>query len=157
MSTNLKLTAPYLRSSWQFPDDNAQALSVQVDRAYLAIANTVNAREISIYPTSVPIANGTQWFINSSQKQSGLRRVYVFTAAGSIAHNLDFNSIAGFTQCYGTFTDGTNWYGAVFGSNTAIAAQISFYLTPTSIVILAGVGSPAITTGTIVLEWRSQL
>lgn len=157
MTSNVGLKAPFLRTSWQFPDDNAQALSVQIDRAYLAIANSVNAREIGLFPTSSPISNGKSWFVNSSRSQAGLREVFSFSTSGSIPHNLSWSSIAAFEGCYGSFTDGTNWYGIIFGSNVAVAGQISFYLTPTNIVILAGAGAPSITNGIIVLEWISNV
>jgi len=41
-------------------------------------------------------------------------------------------------------------------TSRAIAGQISFYVDPTNIVILAGVGAPTITSGLIILEWLSQ-
>jgi len=157
MSTNIKVQSSFLRSQWQFPDDNPQALAVQVDRAYIAIANSVNEREIGLFPTSFPVQNGKIWFINSSQRQSGLCQVFTFTSAGSIPHNLNLSSISSFTNCYGSFTDGTNWYGVMFGSSTAIAGQVSFYVTPTNVVVIAGAGAPSITSGSIVLEWRSQV
>ena len=46
-----------------------------------------------------------------------------------------------------------DWYGAVYGSNTAIAGQLSFYITSTQIVILSGAGAPAITSGIIDVEF----
>ena len=58
---------------------------------------------------------------------------------------------------YGSYTDGTNWYGAIYASNTAIAGQISFYISPTNIVILAGTAAPTPTKGVVLLEWISQI
>jgi hypothetical protein len=157
MSSNVRTQSSFLRSQWQFPDDNPQALAVQMDRAYIAIANSVNEREIGLFPTSMPVQNGKIWFVDSSKRQAGLCQVFTFTGTGNIAHNINLSSLAGFTCCYGSFTDGTNWYGAIFGSNVAIAGQVSFYITPTNIVVLGGDGAPSITSGTIILEWRSQV
>lgn len=73
-------------------------------------------------------------------------------------HNINWASIAFISpRSYGTFTDGTNWYGAIYASSTAIVGQVSFYVTPTNIVVLTGAGAPAITSGFINLEWVSQV
>lgn len=158
MSANFKSGAPYLRTSRLFPDDNAQALSVEVDRSYLEIASAVNARTIGVFALNNQTVNGESWYFSgASKKEQGLRQVYTFTAAGSFAHNINLSTVTRFTKPFGSFTDGTNWYGAIYASNTAIAGQISFYITPTNIVVLAGAGAPTITTGIIVLEWLSRV
>ena len=158
MTANFRNTAPYLRTSRLFPDDNPQALSVEVDRSYIEIASAVNARTIGVYALNTQSVSGEAWYFQgASKREQGLRQVYTFTAAGSIAHGINFSSVSRFTKPFGSFTDGTNWYGAIYGSNTAIAGQISFYITPTNIVILAGVGAPTITTGLITLEWLSRV
>lgn len=158
MSTNFRNVAPFLRTSRLFPDDNAQALSVEVDRSYLEVASAVNARTIGNYTVNVQSSSGESWFLQGGNRRlQGLRQVYQFAGAGSITHGINLDSVNNFTKCTGSFTDGTNWYGAIFGSSTAIAGQISFYVTPTNLVILAGVGAPAITSGVIVLEWVSQV
>ena len=81
----------------------------------------------------------------------------MFTAAGNIPHNLNLNTLNQFTRGFGSFTDGTNFYGVIYGSNVAIAGQVSFYITPTNIVVLSGAGAPAITNGLIVIEWISNV
>lgn len=145
---------PFLRTSREFPGD-IDALVDEIAKAYIDTANVVNERVIGLYPVNRAALNGKNFYLTSN-KQQGFQRVYTFTATGNIPHGLDFNGIAAFTHCYGAFTDGTNDYGVIFGSNTAIAGQISFYLTSTNIVVLAGAGAPAITTGLIVLEWISD-
>lgn len=158
MSANFKNTAPYLRTSRLFPDDNAQALSVEVDRSYLDIASAVNVRTIGVFALNTQSVNGESWYFSgASKKEQGLRQVYQFTAAGNVAHNIDLNTVTRFTKPFGSFTDGTNWYGAIYASNTAIAGQISFYITPTNIVVLAGAGAPTIVSGVIVLEWTARV
>lgn len=155
MSTNVINQVAYLRTSRNFPPE-IQQLTVEVDKAYVDIANVVNNRTISIFPTNRPAVNGESWFIRNNQRQQGFRQVYVFTTTANIAHGIDFTEIDRFTRNFGEFTDGTNWYGLINGSNVAIAGQLSFYLTPTNIVFLTGAGAPALTRGNIVLEWLSQ-
>jgi hypothetical protein len=149
--------APYLREQRQFPNDDVKLLSNQMDHTYIDIAAKVNARTIGLFANNFQIISGETWYLaGSSEKKQGLRQVYPFTAVGTIAHGINFNDVFKFTHPFGSFTDGTNWYGAIWASNVAIAGQISFYVDPTNIVILAGAGAPAITSGIIVLEWISS-
>ncbi len=146
--------SPFLRTSRNFPLD-AQPLSVETNKSYVDIANAVNARTIGIYSTAGSFVTGNMWTLDSSQRQQSLRQVYLFTSTTAIPHGLmSFSSISPIT--YGSFTDGTNWYGLPYSSNVAIAGQISFYITPTDIVFLTGAGAPTLTSGMIVLEWIAQ-
>jgi len=157
VSSNVFNQVPYLRTSRSFPLE-AQTLSVELDKSYVDIANAVNSRTIGIYTINRPVVTGESWFINQGQKQQTLREVYQFTAAGNIPHGLNWASVAQISpRSYGSFTDGTNWYGVIYASSVAIAGQLSFYVTPTNIVVIAGGGVPAITSGFIVLEWLSQV
>jgi hypothetical protein len=157
MTTNINnvLQVPFLRTSRNFPLE-AQPLAVEVNRSYVDVANAVNVRTIGIFSTNRPALTGETWFVIDNQRQQTFRQVYNFTAAGNIAHGISFQNITAFTKPSGSFTDGTNWYGCIFGSNVAIAGQVSFYITPTNIVVLSGAGAPAIVSGLIVLEWMSQ-
>ncbi len=154
----------FLRTTREFPEELHQ-LTVEVNKTYVDIANAVNNRTISIFPTTRPVLNGENWFLNSSIRQQGLRQVYTFTTTSAINIGFKFSSIAQFSpKCYGTFTDGTNWYGLIYASNVAIAGQISFYIalngvstTSDQIVFLTGAGAPTLTSGTIVLEWISKV
>ncbi len=156
MTTNVINSVAYLRTSREFPEELHQ-LTVEINKAYVDTANNVNARTIGLFPTNRPAINGESYFITNNQRQQGFRQIYPFTAAGNIAHGLNFNSISQFTKPSGTFTDGTNYYGAIYASNTAIAGQISFYITPTNIVVLSGAGAPGISSGLIILEWISKV
>ena len=151
--------SPYLRVQRSFPEDNLQALSVELQRAYRDTAVKMNYRMIGLFPTNMSISNGEQWFVDGTVgKQQALRQVYPFAAAGNIAHGISFTDVSFISpKSYGTFTDGTNWYGAIYASSTAIAGQVSFYVTPTNIVVLAGAGAPSITSGYINLEWVTQV
>lgn len=151
--------APYLREQRSFPNDNIQALTVEIDRAYVDIAIKVNNRTIGLFPDNVPIGTGERWFLNGqTQRQQTLRQLYQFTAAGNIPHGINVAQIAGFTRIYGTFTNGTNWYPLPYVDDISATNQVNVIVTPTNIVITAGAGSPpAITSGFVVLEWLSQV
>lgn len=155
MSSNVVNQVAYLRTTREFPYEDPYQLSVEVTKAYLDTANAVNNRTISIFPTNKPAINGESWFI-TNQKRQGFRRVYPFTTTAAIPHGIDFTNIYQFCRCWGQFTDGTNWYGVIFGSPTAIAGQILFYLTPTNITFVVGAGAPTVTSGTVILEWLSN-
>lgn len=148
---------PYLKLQWMFPNEEAKALASQMDKAYIDIAIKVNNRIIGTYAINFFSVTGERWyFTGSSTTQQSQRRVYQFTAAGNIPHELIWADVSSISpRSYGTFTDGTNWYGAIYASNVAIAGQVSFYVTSTNIVVLSGAGAPAITSGYIVLEYLS--
>jgi len=156
MTGNIVNQTPFLRTSRNFPMEQ-QPLVVEINRSYIDIAEKMNTRTIGIYPANTAAITGESWFI-TTQKQQTLRQIYTFTATGNIAHGLNWNSVSMISpRSYGSFTDGTNWYGTMYASNTTIAGQISFYLTLTNIVVSAGAGAPSITKGIIVLEWLSQV
>lgn len=157
MSSNIINQKPYLRTSRDFPEDDPRQLSVELSKAYIDIANIVNARTIGLFPVNRPAVTGESWFIRKNQRQQSLRQVYTFTStAAPIPHGLQFVEIDYFLHCFGSFTDGTNWYGLNFSSNVAIAGQVTFYVSPTNIVFLVGAGAPALTKGEIVLQWLSN-
>lgn len=154
MTTNVANRSPYLRTSREFPSD-PQALSVELSKTYLDIANIVNARTIGTFAT-VPIVTGNVWFFSgSSTKQQTIRQTYNFTATTSINHTIK-NVIPGqFIFCFGSYTDGTNTYGLIYGTSVAVAGVIQFYVTSTQIVFVVGAGAPALTSGKICLEWTT--
>ncbi len=145
--------SPFLRTSRSFPID-AQALSVEIDRTYIDVANTVNDRTIGIFATNRPVINGEAWFLMGIQgKRQALRQVYQITGAGSIPHGINVSQIGGFTRIYGTFTNGSIWYPLPYVDAAAATNQVQITVTATNIVITAGGGAPAIVSGTVVLEW----
>lgn len=143
---------PYLLTSRVFPED-PNKLALELSKSYIEIANIVNDRVIGFFATQRPAITGENWFVDISRKQQSLRQVYSFTSTTSINHGINFSSTDRFTIGYGSFTDGTNWYGLIYGSNIAIAGQVSFYITPTQIVFAVGAGAPAVTKGQLVLQW----
>lgn len=157
MSIKVVQQSPYLRQQRNFPDDNIQALTIEIDRAYVDTAQKVNDRIIGLFPTNTPIATGEQWFLSGqSARQQTLRQIYTFTAAGNIPHGINLAQIAGFTRIWGTFTDGASWYTLPWVDTVSATNQVNVLVNATNIVITAGGGTPpSITSGFVVLEWLS--
>lgn len=164
MSANVVNQVAYLRTSRNFPEDLRQ-LTVEVNKVYIDIANAVNERTISIFPTNRPAITGESWFVDRNRRQQGFRQVYTFTSTANIPHGINFDEVFSFVRCWGTYTDSAtgNWYGIIHGTTVAIPGQITFYLTPGvsptfgDIVFLLGAGAPPLTYGQIVLEWISDV
>lgn len=154
MTINSFNTTPFLRQTRQFPADLPQ-LIVEINRAYIDIAEAVNNRTISTFSLNKSAVTGNSYFFKTNKQQSQ-RQMYTFTAAGNIAHGLDFNRIDRFIDGYGTYTNGTNYFGVTFGTSVAVAGIVTFYVTSTNIVVLSGAGAPAITSGTIIIEWIAK-
>lgn len=167
MTANIVNEVAFLRTTRNFPEDISQ-LTLEINKAYVDTANVVNSRTIGLYPTNRPAINGENWFLQGNKRQQGFRQVYNLTSAvvNNYTINLGFklSSISQISlRSYGAFTDGTNWYGLIFGSNVAIAGQISFYVslnagstTSDQITFKVGAGAPAITSGIVDIEWISN-
>jgi hypothetical protein len=157
-TTNLQ-GAPYLKTQRQFPYDDLRGLSTQIDLAYVDIASNVNARIIGTYGINFPLVTGERWYFGGSSMspQQSLRQVYQFTGAGSIPHGINLTAVSLFNnKCYGSYTDGTNWYGVIYSSSVGLVGQVTFYITPTNIVVTVDGAAPPVTRGIITLEWVSQ-
>lgn len=163
MSSNVINTSPYLRTSREYPQDDAHQLSVEVNKTYVDVANAVNTRTIGLYPTLRPAITGNSYFF-TSQRQQSLRQVYTFTSAANINLGFKLSSISRIIQMYGTYTSGTATYGLIPGTSVAITGQISFYTdvngaSTTSDVVKFVVdgAAPALATGVIVVEWIANV
>lgn len=158
MTMNVINRDSYLRTSRNFPFE-PQALSVEINKSYVDIANAVNAKTIGIFPTNSSAVTGETWFLNGpSQKQQTLRQVYTFAAAGNIAHGLNLAQLSNITRIYGTIYDGTSYYPLPYVDASAANNQVSVKVTGTNIVVTAGGGSPpSISSGIVVLEWLSNV
>ncbi len=162
MATNVVNQVAYLRTSREFPEDIRQ-LTRELSKSYIDTSNAVNERTIGIFPVNRSAISGESWFITGNQKQQGLRQVYAFTTTADINIGFKFASLSQFTKLSGVYTDGTNWYGLIPGTNVAVAGQILFYLAPNGASAVSDVikfkvdaGAPALSRGTIVLEWISD-
>lgn len=158
---NIVNTVPYLRTSREFPTE-LSGLTTQVNKAYIDIANAVNNRTISIFPTNRPAITGESWFLNGNQRQQSFRQIYTFVGGSNpilISHGVDVTDITGFTKIYGTFTDGTNWYPLPYVDVVDVTNQVNIIITETKIQITGGGGGgqPVVSSGFVVLEWLSNL
>lgn len=160
MSSNVVNQVSYLRTSREFPENDAEELSVEINKTYIDIANSVNARTIGLFPTTRPAVTGESWYLTKNQRQQGLRQVYTFeTLPVDMEHGIDFAKIYGFVRIFGAMTDGTYWYTLPWVSVVDATNQINIYISDTKIKITGGGGAaqPVITSGTVVLEWLSQV
>lgn len=157
MSANITNQVAFLRTSRNFPLD-PQQLVVEVNKSYIDIANAVNNRIIGLFTTTAPSVTGESYFIANNTRQQTLRQVFAFSGTTSITHNIRVTSLTQFTNCFGTYTDGTSCMGLIWGTSSAttIPGQISFYMTTTQIVFVVDAASPALTSGRLVLEWLSN-
>lgn len=143
---------PFLFTSRRFPQEPSQ-LSLELSKSYIEIANAVNTRSIGIFPASKAAINGQRWYLGQqlvNPNQQGFTQVYPITSFTTFNHGLNLDSIDRFTQCWGGYTDGTNWNGVTWALPAGIAGQVTFYITSTQVVF---VGVAAITKGQIVLQW----
>ena len=104
--------SPYLRNQRSFPNDDIKRLSLEIDKTYIDIATKVNDRTIGVFGLLSQTITGEQWYLSGqSQNLNGLRKVFSFSATGSIAHGINFSSITSFSKPFGTYSDGTNISG----------------------------------------------
>lgn len=155
MSANVFNQVAFLRTSREFPEEIHQ-LTVEINKSYLTIAEAVNKRTIGIFSTNKPAITGNSWFLKN-QKQQTLRQVFAVTSTTSVNHNIKGLQPGQVIFAFGSYTEGTNSYGLIFGTSGAIPNQISFYVTSTQIVFVIGAGAPALTSGKVVLEWLSAI
>ena len=163
MSVNVQNKSPYLRTSRTFPTD-AQALSVEMSKSYVDIANNVNVRTIGIFAPASTVT-GNSWFLQGpNSRQQTLRQIYTFVTANlpNIAHGINFGNISGFVAIYGTFIDVTAppgvWYPLPYVDATAANNQVALSVDGTNIVIKVGGGTPpTVSSGFVVLEWLSKV
>ena len=66
---NITNQVPNLRTSRHFPSDNPDQLSIELEKAYIDIANAVNNRTIGLYPSNRPSGTGNSYYISKNQKQ----------------------------------------------------------------------------------------
>lgn len=163
MTVDILNNIAFLRTSREFPNDLKQ-LAREQNKAYIDVAAAVNNRVIGLFPTDRAAQTGEGWFLNQNQRQSSLRQVYTFTTTTAIPIGFKLTTLSQILPSLGQFTDGTNWYGLINGSNVAIAGQISFYVAVNgastlsdNIVFLVGAGAPSLTSGLIVLNWLSRV
>jgi hypothetical protein len=159
MSSNFINQVAYLRTTREFPEELHQ-LTIEVNKTYVDIANTVNVRTIGLFPVNRPAQTGESWHF-TSDRHSGIRQVFAF---GAIAAGGTLNipyKITGFNRLirlFGTvITDAPDQRPIPYSSVTANANIETLLDTVNSqIVIKVGAASPNVVSGFIVFEWISQ-
>lgn len=148
------INASILRTTRLFVPDDINKLVLEIDRAYTDTAIKVNEKTIGLFPVNKSILTGESWYITNNQRQIGLRQVYNISSFTNFNHMINFNDLTNFVRIFGTFTDGTKWYTLPYISPTA-NQQIGLYVSPTQVIFNLGGSQPAITYGTVVLEYIS--
>lgn len=156
-STRIINKSPYLRNQRRFPEEMKELL-IELDRSYIEIANTVNVRAIALFTMNRPSNTGQSWwFQGENTRKQSFRQIYPFNSApATIPHSIPTTEFLYFSHCFGFYTDGTNYYGALFASNMGINNQITFYVNQSDIKILSTGTPPTIAQGYIVLEWITK-
>lgn len=154
MTGHIANQIPYLRVQRTFPEE-AQPLSVELDKTYIDVANAVNQRTIGSFASTLSYATGEQWYLSPIDRRlQGYRLVVPITGAGSYPHGITTSNVIAFVRLWGVFTNGTNWYPLPYVDVTGANNQVSLSLTPTNVVVTSGAGAPpAITSGNVVVEW----
>ncbi len=158
MSSNVVNQVAYLRTTRNFPEDLPQ-LTVEINKSYVDIANAVNNRTISIFPSNRPAITGESFFISQARRQQTLRQVYPFDAIASgatltIPHGI--NDFVQFTRMYGTCITDIPDYRPIPYVPTVQPNYIVLRADDTDIIIVNGTG-PNIVSGIIILEWLSAV
>lgn len=148
MSSNAINQTPFLRTSREFPKD-LENLTQEVNKSYVDIANAVNNRTISLFPTTRPAITGESWFLMGNRRQQTYRQVYNMDGFNAIDHNINYSDVSTFTVIRAIAYDGTQYYpipmvnGASSVGITVTSTQILFF--PTTF--------PAPASGIVILEW----
>lgn len=154
---------PYLRTSRNFPEDISQ-LVVQVNRAYVDIANAVNQRTISIFSTNRAVITGESFYLVNNERQQSSRQVYPF---GAIAAGTELDIPTGITnldqfcRIYGTVVTNVNDYRPLpyvdpITLSTGMALLVGNIAGVQNIRIILGATAVSVVKGLVVLEWLSQ-
>lgn len=162
MTVNNILTAPFLRTSRNFPED-PQKLSDELDKAYIDTAIAVNNRTVGLYPSVRPIITGDSYFILRDQRQQSLRKVYPF---GAIAPGTEldipigFDHFDQFVKIYGTVVTNAPDYRPLPYAATVLTNQMTILVGliggVNNIRIILGATAPPVVKGIAILEWISQ-
>ena len=160
MSSRIINQVGFLRTSREFPEEIHQ-LSIEINRSYVDIANTVNARTIGIFAVNRPAQTGESWYFSSTRNQA-LRQIYEF---GAIAAGATLNipyKISSFNRLVRLFgsvvTDFPDSRPIPFPSVTANGnIQVRLDTAGSQIVITVGAASPNVVSGFIDFEWLSQV
>ena len=159
MSSNAPVNsiAPFLPTSIYFPEEFKE-FRVDLLAIYRNIANTVNARQISVFDLT-EFLTGEQWFTdgNPQTKRQTYRKCFSIgaIAAGATsttAHGI--TNVTSYTRIEGTAVTAVVDYRPIpYASATAVNQQIEIRVDATNITIINGAAAPNITSAIVVLEY----
>lgn len=148
----------FLDNTLIIPDDKTDLYYLAKDR-YTQIADTINLREIGIFPLT-EIETGQQWYTpgNPQQYSQVFRKVIPIAggvpaggASAAIAHGI--TSIRRFTNIYGTAISAGPLYYALPYADAAGTGNVQITVTPTTVTVTGGATAPALTDVEVVLEY----
>lgn len=148
----------YLATTEVFPKDNEQFL-IKLTTKYTDIANAVNDREIAIYQASQQVLTGQVYSTpgDNQTKKYVFRTMFYIGAVPAGSTLTTAHGIAGLVQCthmYGTCITATpNFKPIPFTDAALVTNQIALYADSTNFYVVVGATSPAITSGTVTLEY----
>lgn len=151
--------AAFLSTYEVFPTDDENQLQVKMSNLHTDIANCVNIREIGLYEQNTELLTGQQYSYpgTNQTKNYVFRKVFYFGAIApgatlTVAHGI--NEFTVFTNIYGTIIVNIPEFRPLpYVSATLITDQVGVSVTPINYVITNGATAPAITSGTLVLEY----
>lgn len=163
MNSSTTIGVPYIIATRQFPTAEPQLLETELTKSYEEIASTINSRTIGIFNT-FQMVTGDKYYsttntspMNPIQYRQGYRQLFPFGAIAAGATLVIVHNISGITECvhiYGNCITATPDFRPIpYSSVTAADDQIELNVTSTQINIINGSGAPAITSGTIILEY----
>lgn len=152
----------FLRTSRNFPPD-INLLALEVNRTYLDIANAVNNRTVSSFPSSRPEVTGENYYIVRNQRQQSFRQVYPFGAIAAGTQLLiptGITNLDQFSRIYGTVVTTNNDYRPLpyidpgtLTNGMALLVGIG----AVNIRIILGATAAPVVNGIVVLEWLSEI
>ena len=158
MTANIANQVAYLRTTRNFPTA-VNELTLEINKAYVDIANTVNNRIIGLFPTNRYVITGESWFINNNQRQQTLRQVYNFgsIAPGAVSTQAhEIINLTQFTRIWGTCVTNLPDFRPIPYASVAPNANIDLRVDATNIIIANGAAGPTINSALVILEWLSQ-
>lgn len=140
------------------PDDKVDLHYMAKDK-YTEIADSVNLREIGVFPLA-EVQTGQQWYTpgNPQQYRQVFRKVIPITggipaggASAAIAHGIV--SIRRFTNIYGTAIAAGPLYYKLPYASAAGTGNVQITVSSTTVTVTGGATAPALTDVEVVLEY----
>lgn len=122
-------------------------------RGWTELGQCLNQRSIGLFTDGGPTVTGNTYYMSggAQDKQQSLQQIYSFSDS-NLTIPINVAGATAFFITKASFTDGTKTYG-LSQTYPPLAGQVSATVTETQILISKGPSAPAITSGTLILEW----